>query len=80
MKAISIRQPWAWLILNARKDVESRDWIYPCRHRGPLLIHASKTCTRREYESAVLFCRALDANTKTQAEYAQVFENWIELT
>lgn len=50
MKALSIRQPWAWLILNAGKDVENRDW--PTRFRGRFLIHASKGMTRDEYEDA----------------------------
>lgn len=48
MKAISIRQPWAWLILNAGKDIENRDW--PTKFRGRILIHASKGMTRDEYE------------------------------
>ncbi len=39
MKVLSIRPPWAWLIFHG-KDVENRDWF--TRHRGPLLIHASK--------------------------------------
>lgn len=41
MKAISIRQPWAHLILYAGKDVENRTW--PTSYRGPILIHAAKT-------------------------------------
>lgn len=49
MKALSIRQPWAWLILNAGKDVENRDW--PTPFRGRFLIHASKGMTREEYEN-----------------------------
>lgn len=40
LKAISIQQPWAWLIVNGYKDVENRDW--PTRFRGPVLIHAGK--------------------------------------
>jgi len=40
MKALSIRQPWAWAILNG-KDVENRTW--PTHYTGPILIHASKT-------------------------------------
>lgn len=40
MKAISIKQPWAWLILNAGKNIENRTWN--TKYRGPLLIHASK--------------------------------------
>lgn len=26
MKALSVRQPWAWLIVNGYKDVENRNW------------------------------------------------------
>lgn len=51
--ALSIRQPWAWLILNAGKDIENRDW--PTAFRGRVLIHASKSCTRAEYSSALDF-------------------------
>lgn len=39
MKAISIRQPWAWLIVNGFKDIENRTW--DTKYRGPVLIHAS---------------------------------------
>lgn len=50
MKALSIRQPWAWLIVNGHKDIENRSW--PTRFRGPVLIHAAKGMTREEYEDA----------------------------
>jgi hypothetical protein len=40
MKAISIRSPWWWYILNGGKDIENRDW--PTAFRGRVLIHASK--------------------------------------
>lgn len=53
MKTLSIRQPWAWLIVNGYKDVENRDW--PTRFRGPLFIHAGKTMTRADYQAALLF-------------------------
>lgn len=45
MRALSVRQPWAWLIVNGHKDVENRDWS--CGYRGPLLIHAGKTLTHK---------------------------------
>lgn len=48
MKALSIRQPWSWLILHGGKDIENRTWN--TKHRGLFLIHASKGMTRREYE------------------------------
>jgi len=38
MKALSVRQPWAWAIIFAGKDIENRFWN--TRYRGPLLIHA----------------------------------------
>jgi len=41
MKALSVRQPWAWLIVAGYKGIENRTW--ETRHRGPLLIHAGKT-------------------------------------
>jgi hypothetical protein len=40
MKILSIRQPWASLIVSGAKDVENRSW---CTHnRGLVLIHASQ--------------------------------------
>lgn len=50
MKALSIRQPWAWLILNAGKDIENRDWH--THVRGRVLVHAAKGMTRSEREDA----------------------------
>lgn len=55
MIALSIRQPWAWLILNAGKDIENRDW--PTDRRGRFLIHASKGMTQDEYISGALTLR-----------------------
>ncbi len=53
MKAISIRQPWAWAILYAGKDIENRSWR--TRYRGPVLIHAARGMTLKDYESAACF-------------------------
>lgn len=38
MKVLTIRQPWAWAILFAGKDIENRSW--QTHYRGPLAIHA----------------------------------------
>jgi len=40
MKALSIRQPWAWLIVHGYKDIENRSWV--THYRGPFWVHASK--------------------------------------
>lgn len=53
MKALSIRQPWAWLIVNGHKNIENRTW--PTRVRGPVLIHASKGMTKSEYDDVHWF-------------------------
>lgn len=60
MKVLSIRQPWAWLIVNGYKDIENRDWKYPTKHRGEFLIHASKGMTKTEYKEVVLIVRSID--------------------
>lgn len=39
-KALSIMQPWAWLIVNGHKDIENRDWT--TKFRGLVCIHAGK--------------------------------------
>jgi hypothetical protein len=39
MKIISVKQPYAWLIVAGHKNIENRTWT--TRYRGPLLIHAS---------------------------------------
>jgi len=51
--ALSIRQPWAWAILNSNKRHENRTWS--TRYRGPILIHAAKGLTRDEYKSFLMF-------------------------
>jgi hypothetical protein len=38
MKAITLIQPWASLILAQHKRIETRSW--PSNYRGPLAIHA----------------------------------------
>jgi hypothetical protein len=53
MKALSIRQPWAWLITHGHKPVENRTW--ETFYRGPVLIHASKVMTFADYDACLLF-------------------------
>ncbi len=39
MKCLSIRQPWAWLIVAGWKRIENRGWKTRCR--GRLALHAA---------------------------------------
>lgn len=38
MKALTVRQPWAWAIIYGGKDIENRTWT--TTFRGTLAIHA----------------------------------------
>jgi len=40
VKAISLWQPWASLLVCGAKRVETRGW--PIKYRGPLAVHATK--------------------------------------
>ena len=53
MLTLSIRQPWAWLILHAGKDIENRAW--PTKVRSRILIHAARTMIKKDYDAAVFF-------------------------
>ena len=46
MKALAIRQPWAFAILHGGKDIENRNW--PTLVRGTIAVHASAAMTRDE--------------------------------
>lgn len=48
MKVISIKQPWASLIVNGYKLYEFRTW--KTKYRGKVLIHASKQIDKKEVE------------------------------
>ena len=43
MKAITLKQPWAYLVCSGVKDIENRTWKCPEKYIGEMvLIHASK--------------------------------------
>lgn len=60
MKTITVKQPWASLIVEGLKDIENRTW--PTKFRGRVLIHAGATPVKG------LRCEALDGG-----QYARVF-------
>lgn len=58
--ALSIRQPWAWAIVNLGKNIENRSWY--TNFRGPFLLHAAKNFTSREYVDGIMYSeRVCDA-------------------
>lgn len=51
MKALTLTQPWAWLVLHAGKSIENRRWN--TKFRGQFLIHASKKMGVSDYQAAM---------------------------
>jgi hypothetical protein len=51
VKALSVRQPWVWAILEAGKDVENRDWKSAWAPAGRLFLHAAGTFDRAEFDA-----------------------------
>lgn len=49
--ALSLRQPWAHIVLYYGKRIENRKWC--TEYRGPIILHASKTMTMDDYDSAI---------------------------
>lgn len=59
MKALSIRQPWAWLITHGHKTIENRTW--DTKKRGRFLIHASsKRPSADDMRAAKEICQKLN--------------------
>lgn len=71
LPALSIRQPWAWLVAEGLKTFENRVWAAsnPGRKfRGRFLIHAAAGCTQNEYSEAVVTARVAFRNANDGAE------------
>ena len=47
LKVLTVRQPWASLIVSGMKSIENRNWT--TSFRGRLLIHAGKTIEQTEW-------------------------------
>lgn len=56
--ALSLRQPWAWMVVHGGKGIENRRWN--TRFRGSFLVHAAKGMTNDEYDDALYFARQVD--------------------
>jgi hypothetical protein len=51
MKALTLTQPWLWIILHLGKRIENRTRNIGF-HRGPLLLHASSKMTVADWQRA----------------------------
>lgn len=48
MKALTIKEPWATLIIEGYKEYEFRSW--KTNYRGKILIHAGKSLEKEQYK------------------------------
>ena len=64
MKALSIQQPWAWLILSGYKDLENRTW--QTKHRGRVLIHTGQRVDKENLEWALEMAMMTSGDHETE--------------
>lgn len=65
MRALTLRQPWAWMVVHGNKFIENRVWT--TKFRGEFLIHAAKGMTREEYQVALDFAYGVQPELRTFA-------------
>lgn len=60
MRILTVRQPWAWAIIHAGKNVENRPRNIAGGYRGPVAIHAGLTYDRGSHERSQTLREAQD--------------------
>jgi hypothetical protein len=65
LHALSVRQPWAWAIVEGWKDVENRRWT--TRRRGTVAVHAAWGMTQDEYDDFVRKAASIDPSRAVPA-------------
>lgn len=64
MRALSLLQPWASLVVSGSKNIENRRWHLPkAMHGQRFLVHASARLDKREIESARATLERVNADT-----------------
>ncbi len=59
MRALTVRQPWASLIISGVKNIENRSWTTD--HRGPIVITSSAaSAPAHEWENARAILESID--------------------
>jgi len=69
--ALSVRQPWAWAIIHAGKDIENRSWQAAKKggmRGGRIAIHAAKGLTQAEYYWAAEFMQGIGVKCPLPAD------------
>lgn len=70
MRALTVRQPWAWAIIHGHKDVENR--VQAWSYRGPLAIHAGLALFEQHNLAATVHRAAQGTETPTDLKYGGI--------
>ena len=79
MRAITIRQPWAWAVIHAGKTVENRSRNIAGGYRGPVAIHASKRDDLSAFIASNVLCEAVERYLprRTRGGLVDMREPWL---
>ena len=78
MRAITIRQPWAWAVIHAGKTVENRSRNIAGAYHGLVAIHASKRDDLNAFIASNVLCEAVESHLPRSASgIADMREPWI---
>ena len=75
MKAISVKQPWANMIADGSKTIETRTW--PTNYRGELLIVSSRRPDIEPAGCAVATATLVDVRAMQPADEAAARFPWL---
>ncbi len=73
MRILTVRQPWAWAIIHAGKDIENRSTNIAGDYRGPIAIHAAKRCTVDEVRAAIVEFPPVSDDVKSRLQRNRLF-------
>lgn len=78
MKALTLTEPWASLVKNRVKSIETRSWF--TLYRGPIAIHAAKTFPGWAKDTCyqTVFLRGLGWPVPSDSKVA-VTQEWLDL-
>lgn len=70
MKALTVRQPYAWAIIHGGKTIENRSQVW--HHRGPVAIHAGLAPFQQHNDAARAHRAAHGTETPTELAFGAV--------
>ena len=65
MWVLTLKQPWAWMVIHGTKDVENRSWVNAIleglvARREPFAVHAGRAMSTAYYMEAVWYAKGQD--------------------